>query len=111
MDLKTLRQIQLTLESQLNTISHQLTAVKNAIRDAERQEKEEVTVSPTVDDTTAVDLKTPKKTGRSVKFYTCTVEGCTRPHIARGLCNLHYTAALREAKKQGIKIGELKIIK
>ena len=26
---------------------------------------------------------------------TCTIQGCTRPHCAKGLCNTHYAAARR----------------
>lgn len=96
MDLETLRQIQKMLESQLNTVSNQLLAVKNAIRDAETTgvitlasgNELKVTSEPS----TAVD-ETPKANppGRQRKHFSCIV--CGKAHVARGLCSTHYTAA------------------
>lgn len=110
MDSKILKQLLINIEAQQTTLSNQALALRNAIREAELKEAEAgkttATGSVTPGSVTAESAPKARKNGRPAKYYGCSVQGCTRPHVARGLCNTHYTEALRQKRREGLKMSD-----
>jgi|GEM_PF-2359114 len=47
-----------------------------------------------------------KRKGRKAVAVSCSVEGCSRPHYAKGMCSSHYTMELRRRKQAAQKALE-----
>ena len=105
MDVTILREILRNLQQQRTALDQQIAAVQAELEGAESPAARAKTVPLRLVDERSSSRKAPKPTavnkgGRPVKHSKCTVDGCTNPHVAKGLCNKHYAQAKR---RQGRK--------